>query len=128
MADIDEPFGVPTKHKAPVPAFDPLLDAARGVAQSVAWLRREVNRAMMMVENMHGVAKEMLDSKLAPDATKHVEAQVGILHTQIDRLNDFCLRLEGLSAELSTVGIMEEKIKLPSSYKAKQDSKTVTEE
>lgn len=116
-------FGVPQRHKANVPAFDPLLDAAREVTQSVASFRRELDRIVELSTNMHGIASEMEQSGMAPDAAKHVSLQVVRLRMQINKLNDYCLRLEGITAELSTIDLLAENISVPSAFRNKQIEK-----
>lgn len=102
----NETFGVPAKsrrtvsHLAPVPMFDPMLAAARDTVQALTWFRREVTRAETMCTNMEQVVTEMLESKIAEDAAKHVQAAVFRLRDTTNKASNFCTRLENLTAEL----------------------------
>lgn len=111
-----EPFGAPSKKAnalAPVPMFDPLLHSARQVVESVAWFRREVNRADQLCANMEQVVGEMVQAKIAEHATKQVELSVARLREQVTKAHQFCERMEGLTADLQGGDIFDAEFKMP---------------
>lgn len=107
--------GKPVSHLAPVPMFDPMLQSARDMVQSLNWFRREIGHADNLCTNMEQVTEELLASKIAEDAAKHVQAAVAKLRANVTKVSGFCQRLELLTAELQ--GGMDTDFEMPETYR-----------
>lgn len=118
------PFGAPApkgtavaavvSHLAPVPMFNPMLNAARDMVQGVNAFRAEIARADELCTNMEKLAQELTESSIMPNVAKHMEASVQRFRSQVTKVSDFCVRMEGVTADLH--GGMDEDFKLPKSF------------
>lgn len=115
MAESAEVFGKPNRrgvnYLAPVPMFDPMLAAARELVKSLEWFGREVGKAEDLCTNMETVTAQMVESKIAEDAARHVDAAVKRLREKIMEARNYHDRLDGLAADLH--GGEDETFKMP---------------
>ncbi len=102
MAESAEPFGKPRRvsHLAPVPMFDPLLKAARDLVQTLEWFGREVEKAESLCTSMESVTAELLESKIAEDASRQIDAAVRSLRQRVEEARGYHARLGRLASEL----------------------------